>query len=705
MGIVTDSVKDFIVNSGFTFFRGDVFCETASEELQVDKDAVQKYLDKLVAEGFLVIQNNKYVRSEQVGLFAGELHVKPQGFGFVLIGADKPDIYVSRENMNNALHGDRVLVKMIEKGKNKKPEGSIAEILTRGIKNVVGTVIKGKGGSFIVPDDERLGQTLDVESIIHLGQTVMEEAISGQKVVARFDGNLKSGRVHVTEILGSPVKVGIDILSIIRAHNLYEEFPHEVLTETKKVVRQPSEKEISKRVDLCNKVLITIDPEDAKDLDDAVSLVKKKDGTFELGVHIADVSHYIAEGGELDKEAFKRGTSVYFPNMVLPMLPRDLSNDICSLNPSVPRLALSVFMTIDRNGHISDHRIVESIIKVHTRFCYAEVQAILDGDKEKCKTHKETVAIIKNMAELTVLLENIRRKRGEVILDVPEPKIVLDPQTGKISDVIAYPHLLSHRIIESFMILCNEVVAGKMCELEMPFVYRIHEKPDPVKVSRFVDVLKPFAVEHKITPEHVTGHQYQKMIGGLEAGIRPIICSLALRSMQKAKYAPECVGHFGLGAKHYTHFTSPIRRYPDLIVHRIIKLMINRKLSSHKIGELHEFVSEASIQSSKTELAAKEAEREVDDLKRAEYMSERLGEKFTGHISGIADFGAFVYLPNTVEGLIKIENMPDDNYNFNERQMVLVGRKRSYKMGDQIDVTVAGVNMARRQVEFAAVRN
>ena len=567
-------------------------------------------------------------------------------------------------------------------------------------RNIVGTYIKGNGTtSFVIPDDERLPQSFDVRSIADRGQTVMPSVISGQKVVAVFAGE----KVNVVEVLGTGEKLGTDILGIIRSYNLYQEFPNEVAAEAVRVARLPSAEEISRRTDLRKKTLITIDPEDAKDLDDAVSLTKNGDGTYELGVHIADVSQYVTEDSELDREAFKRGTSVYFPNMVLPMLPEQLSNFICSLNPNEDRFALSVFMTIDRSGEVLKHRVVESVINVQTRFAYDEVQKILDGDTELGKKHKKIVPMLKDMAELTLILEKVRRKRGEVIFDVPEPKIILDPDTGKICDVIAYPHELAHRIIESFMVQCNEVIAQFAESHSFPFVYRIHEKPDQLKVAKLVDTLKPFAVKHNINPQSPTGHAYQKMISGLDDNIRPIISSLSLRSMQKAKYAPQCVGHFGLGAKHYCHFTSPIRRYPDLVIHRIVKLFINRKLSSHVINELNDFVISASDQSSKTELTATEAEREVDNLKRAEYMSDHIGEKFSGTISGIMDFGVFVYLPNTVEGLIKIDNMPQDNYRYNESHSTLTGRKRTFKMGDAIDIICIGVNMARRQVEFAAV--
>lgn len=631
------------------------------------------------------------LRDTKRGLIEADLQMTARGIGFAIVGSGADDIFIGRDGLNGAVDGDRVLVSM-KPNSGRRAEGIVAQILERRIRNIVGTVIQSKNTVFIVPDDERFGQNLEVR-LTKSQRNSGGGFSSGDKVVARFDEDFKSGRVHIIEDLGATGKVGVDILSIIRQHNLYEEFTSNVVAEAQKVAIPASEAEIKRRVDLRAKKIVTIDPEDAKDLDDGISLEQNIDGTYELGVHIADVSHYVLPDSELDKEAFKRGTSVYFPDRVLPMLPKQLSNDICSLHPNVDRLALSVIMKISPSGDVLDHKITESIINVKQRYSYAQVQEILDAGTDE---------MLKTAGELTVALEKKRHASGEVVFDVPEPKIILDEKTGKIKDVIAYPHFLSHRIIESFMVLCNEVVAKKYSDLNAPFVYRIHEKPDTLKVARFVEMLKPFAVDHKINPEYPTGHAYSAMLKSLSSEIKPIISSLALRSMKKAKYLETCIGHFGLGAEYYCHFTSPIRRYPDLVIHRIIKLMLNGKLTNQKINELKEFVIDAAEQSSKTELAATEAEREVDNLKRAEFMSDKIGEQFSGTVSGIQDFGVFVYLPNTVEGLIKIDNMPPDKYTFNEKQMLLVGTKHTWRMGDRIDVIVAGVNIARRQVEFKA---
>ena len=617
----------------------------------------------------------------------GILSVTKQGYGFVAVEGEDGDIFIPQEKLNGALHSDVVEISI------NKTKGEVIKVVKRTLKNVVGTIMKGKHGAFVIPDDPRLGEGFN---LIGVTNDLVEK-----KVVAKLVGDHTA---KIEEVLGSEDEVGVDIISIIRSYNLYEEFPKEVEDEAKKVAKPPTEREIERRLDLRDKTVITIDPFDAKDLDDAISLEKNAEGMWELGVHIADVTHYVKEGSDLDREAYARATSVYFPDRVIPMLPKVLSNDVCSLNPNVDRLTLSVIMTIDPLGAVIERKITESIININQRFSYEEVQTILDDNLlsiELRKKHKKLLPLFDEMVALTKVLEKVRRARGEVTFSIPEPKILLDGETGKIRDVVAYPHLLSHRIIESFMILCNEVVAKKMCELEMPFIYRTHEKPDPMKVATFVDMLTPFKVEHRLTSAGATGFDYMHLIENLDENLKPIISQMALRSMQKAKYSEKNTGHFGLGASFYSHFTSPIRRYPDLVIHRIIKMMINRELSSHKLEELRDFVKEASIHSTKMEIQATEAEREVENLKRAQYMRDRIGEKFHGTISGIKDFGVFVYLPNTVEGLVRIENMPSDSYRFDEKQGLLIGKRRTFKMGDKLDVIVSSVNMQQRKVEFA----
>lgn len=490
------------------------------------------------------------------------------------------------------------------------------------------------------------------------------------------------------------------IESIMKKYRLMPAFPAAVLQEAERVSKLKIDTCMHNRIDLRGLPIITVDPADARDLDDAISLVDNPDGTMTLGVHIADVSEYVTADSLLDQEAYRRGTSVYFPDRVFPMLPPQLSNGVCSLNPNEPRLALSVFMTLDKKYNLVNYQIKKSLIQSTTRFSYEEVQNILDGKAD----HPHRTMLLK-MAEITKKFEHDRQARGEITFNVPEPKIVLD-EKGQIASVYSQPHNLSHRIIETFMIMTNEVVAEHCHKLRLPFVYRIHEKPDPIKVIRFLSALTPFNVKHQIDFENATGFQYQNMLDQIkDENVKIVVSSLALRSMQKAKYDPHCVGHFALGATYYCHFTSPIRRYPDLLIHRIIKMYLDNQLNRQQIDRLNAYVVAASQQSSQTELDAVAAEREVDALKCAEYMQAHIGETFDGVVNGITDFGVFVYIPaNTAEGLVRTENLPDDNYLYHDGTMQMIGKKSKIKMGDPLKVTVIGVNLHKSKIEFTTIK-
>ena len=533
---------------------------------------------------------------------------------------------------------------------------------------------------------------------IFIAKDNLNGAVDGDIVEIRFKKKKFNGHrdAEIVHVISHNVK-NVNMASIMKKYNLSDDFPSAVINEAQKVVNLKIEDAMINRHDLRNLPVITIDPADARDLDDAISLVDNPDGTMTLGVHIADVSEYVSEGSELDKEAYRRGTSVYFPDRVIPMLPTQLSNGVCSLNPNEPRLTLSVLMTLDKFYNIIDYKIKKSVIQSVTRFSYDEVQAILDGQRHK---HRE---MLLKMSEIAQKHERDRKERGEVAFQVPEPKIILD-ENGQIASVYSQPNNLSHRIIETFMIMTNEIVAKHFNNLNLPFVYRIHEKPDSIKVIRFLNTLTPFEIKQKIDFEHPNGHDYQNMLDGIQDdNVKIIVSMLALRSMQKAKYDPNCVGHFALGAPYYCHFTSPIRRYPDLLIHRIIKMFLDSKLNSHKIEELNNFVAEAAIQCSQTELDSVEAEREVDNMKRAEYMQAHLGETFAGVVNGITEFGVFVYIPaNTAEGLVRIENLPNDDYTFNESTMQMIGKKSKIRMGDPMMVTVIGVNLRKSKIEFSA---
>lgn len=534
---------------------------------------------------------------------------------------------------------------------------------------------------------------------IFIAKENLNGAVDGDIVEVRYKKKKFRGRpdAEVVRVIAHQNQPAT-IESIMKKYKIVADFPATVLQEANKVATKKITECMHNRVDLRELPIITIDPADARDLDDAISLIDNTDGTMTLGVHIADVSEYVKPGSALDQEAYRRGTSIYFPDRVIPMLPTQLSNGVCSLNPNEPRLTLSVMMTLDQDFNIISYNIQKTLIQTRTRFSYDEVQDILDG-----KVNHAFRDTLLKMAAITQKIEHDRQVRGEITFNVPEPKIVLDDK-GQIASVYSRPHKLSHRIIETFMIMANEVVAEHCNKLKLPFVYRIHEKPDPIKVIRFINTLKPFNIKHRIDFEDVNGHQYQNMLDQIEdENIKIIVSSLALRSMQKAKYDPNCVGHFALGATYYCHFTSPIRRYPDLLIHRIIKMHIDGQLTNQQIKQLKPFVLAASVQSSQTELDAVAAEREVDDLKCAEYMQAHIGETFAGVVNGITDFGIFVYIPeNTAEGLVRTENLPNDNFRYHDGTMQMLGKKSKIRIGDPINVTVIGVNLHKCKIEFTA---
>lgn len=534
---------------------------------------------------------------------------------------------------------------------------------------------------------------------IFIAKENLNGAVDGDIVEVRYKKKKFRGRpdAEIVRVIAHQTQPAT-IEGIMKKYKIVADFPATVLQEANRVATKKITDCMHNRTDLRELPIITIDPADARDLDDAISLVDNPDGTMTLGVHIADVSEYVKPGSALNQEAYRRGTSIYFPDRVIPMLPTQLSNGVCSLNPNEPRLTLSVMMTLDQNYNMVGYDIQKTLIQTRTRFSYDEVQEILDGNVN----HAFRDTLLK-MAAITQKVEHDRQTRGEITFNVPEPKIVLD-EKGQIASVYSRPHKLSHRIIETFMIMANEVVAEHCNKLKLPFVYRIHERPDPIKVIRFINTLKPFNIKHQIDFEDVNGHQYQNMLDQIQdENIKIIVSSLALRSMQKAKYDPNCVGHFALGATYYCHFTSPIRRYPDLLIHRIIKMHIDGQLNNQQIKQLKPFVLAASQQSSQTELDAVAAEREVDDLKCAEYMQAHIGETFAGVVNGITDFGIFVYIPeNTAEGLVRMENLPNDNYRYHDGTMQMLGKKSKIRIGDPINVTVIGVNLHKCKIEFTA---
>ncbi len=552
----------------------------------------------------------------------------------------------------------------------KDAKGEIIRILERGNKTVIGIYEDSKNFGFVVSDDKKIYQDIFIpkgdKNGAKTGQVVIAEIVT-------YPEKRRNPEGRVIEILGNKEDKGIDILTIIKKNKLPEEFPPKVQSYADNISEAIPEEEYKRRKDLRDLTIVTIDGEDAKDLDDAISLEKLPNGNYYLGVHIADVSHYVKEKNPLDKEALKRATSVYLIDRVIPMLPKKLSNGICSLNPKIDRLTLSCFMEIDKNGKVVDHKVVESIIKSTERMTYTDVTKILrDEDEETINKYSNLVDYFKLMEELCKILYKRRLKRGAIDFDFEECKIILD-EKGKPIEIKPYERAIANRIIEEFMLVCNETIAEHMFWSNLPFVYRIHEDPDEEKLMHFNEFVHNLGYvirwNNDIHPKSLQSI-IEKVKGEKE---ETVVSTLLLRSLKQARYSPECIGHFGLAARYYCHFTSPIRRYPDLIIHRIIKEYINGQIDDKRATRLTTEVEYASKQSSEMERVAQEAEREVDDLKKAEYMSERIGEEYEGIISSVTNFGMFVELPNTIEGLVHISTLSDDYYIYDERRLSLIG--------------------------------
>lgn len=565
---------------------------------------------------------------------------------------------------------------------------------------VVGTYERSKNHyGFVIPDDSKLSHDIFIPVERSMG------AVDGHKVVVEitdFGSKLKSPEGRITEILGYENDPGVDVLSIIKGYDLPTQFPEKVLKQADKVKDEATEEDIQGRLDLRDLKMVTIDSEEAKDLDDAVSVYK--DGEYYvLGVHIADVTHYVQEHSALDKEALKRGTSVYLVDRVLPMLPPRLSNGICSLNENVDRLTLSCIMTFDKMGKLINHDIAESVIRTNRRMTYATVNGIIeDNDKELMEEYRELVPMFFLMKELAGILRNKRLKRGAVDFDLPETKITLDDK-GRPVDIRPYDRNEATRIIEDFMLAANETVAEHYRRRELPFIYRVHEKPDPEKIHKLEIFIRKFGYSIKVKNDEVHPKELKKLLERIkDTPQEALISSITLRSMQRAKYSTDCLGHYGLSCKYYCHFTSPIRRYPDLQIHRIIKESLHGKLKDERILHYHKILDEVAARSSSRERLADEAERETDKLKKAEYMQECIGEEFEGVISGVTNWGIYVGLPNTIEGLVHISKIEGDYYDYDEDNYELTGKSTGsrYTLGQRVRVRVSDVDLSLRAVDF-----
>ncbi len=663
------------------------------------RSELMEVLDSLVADGTIgVSKKGKYMKPENVAL-VGTFESTSRGFGFVVIPDREDDIFVKANDTMNAFYHDKVKVVITtEKNGGKRAEGKIVAIVEHEVKEVVGTFQKNRTYGFVIPDNAK------INCDIFIPQEFMNGAVEGSKVVASisdYGSQSKNPQGKVTEVLGHIDDPGVDIMSIIKAYDLPVEFPESVKKAINDIPDVVSEKDKAGRVDLRNVQMVTIDGEDAKDLDDAVS-ISKEGPVYHLGVHIADVSHYVTEGSALDKEALKRGTSVYLVDRVIPMIPHKLSNGICSLNQGEDRLALSCLMDIDEKGNIVGHRICETVINVDRRMSYTSVKKILvDNDTNEIMKYKELVPMFHMMEEAAELLRKKRFARGSVDFDFPESKIILD-ENGHPTDIKPYDRNVATKIIEDFMLAANETVAEDYFWQDMPFLYRTHENPDPEKMRKLATFINNFGYTLRLTDD-LRPKEIQKLLSEIEGSdAENLISRLTLRSMKKAKYTTECVGHFGLAAKYYCHFTSPIRRYPDLQIHRIIKENLHGGLSPKRAAHYDAILPDVAVRTSAMERRAADAERDTDKLKMAEYMEQFVGETFDGVVSGVTAWGVYVELPNTIEGMVSINNMKGF-YTFDEEHYEMVGElgNRSYKLGQKVKVVVIGTDKILRTIDFA----
>lgn len=679
-----------------------------------DKRTLAKTLDGLAKQGKLgKLKNGDYVLNFEPELIKCTLLGTSKDYAFARpITKDKDkdnDIFISVANLNDACHGDVVMVEVGVTGKDRKykremplvakdkREGRVVQILERGFKVIVGIMsINENGVATVLPDDRRFGES------VYVAPDDVNGAKTNTKVVLDiidYPSPIKMARGRVREILGDPNDVRVTTLSIIRSFNLFEEFPKEVEDEAKKVAIPVENDDKINRKDFRNRLIITIDGDDAKDFDDAISVTKNGEN-YELGVYIADVSHYVKPNSKLDEEAFKRGTSVYFPDHVLPMLPVELSNGICSLNPNEDRFVLAVEMLISPVGKILDYKINKGIIKSSYRMTYKKVTKILQGDKELTNQYKDLAPMLFLMADLAKILIARRNNAGQLDFDIPEPEIILN-KDGTVADIHRKPRELSDRIIEQFMVLTNEVVARHFDNMKLPFVYRVHEIPTTERVNKFKAFAGSLGLKFCASGKEPSPKDFQVLLRESESqDYSTALSKVMLRSMQKARYETENLGHFGLALKDYCHFTSPIRRYPDLTIHRIISEMIDGKLNAKRVKELEDFVINSAEHSSTTERQAEEAERTVDDQKATEWMSTKIGEVFDGVVSGVSPNGFFVELDNTVEGFVGLDRLPQGHYEYNEARYSISGVGQVYKIGDRIRVRVVSTDVALRHVNF-----
>lgn len=695
----------------FEFFKDKDYTPMKAKEiaiiLGVPKNEYNDFLNilKELEDEYKIRKNrkNRYIIVEEQ-YYEGYYRKNQKGFGFVKVNEE--EIYISKEDSLNALNEDKVLIQIIkEKSKDHNAEGKIVKILKHEKDTVVGIFQKNQNFGFVIPDDKKFGTD------IYISKKNFGKARNNHKVLVKITKYPKDGKKaegEIIEVLGNVNEAGVDMLSLIKEHKLPARFPDQVVEEAKRCGNHIDKKDIPNRVDLRDKIIFTIDGEDAKDLDDAVRVEKLENGNYRLDVHIADVSYYVKEDSLLDREALIRGTSIYMLGRVIPMLPRELSNGICSLNAGEDRFTLSCSMEIDNRGKVVSSEIYKGIIKVAERMSYTDVQKIIDEtDEELLQKYSKYIQEFKNMEELAHILKTRRLENGYLNLEIPESKIDLDVD-GYVTNISRYETTFAHEIIEQFMLTANETIAEKFFWLDAPFIYRVHEKPDIEKVQELNRFLWNFGLNIKANKDNIYPKEFSKVLEEIKGKEEEkVISTLILRTLKVARYEAENQGHFGIASKYYCHFTSPIRRYPDLFIHRIISkyLEYNYVVDDKFIEKYKEEAENRANQSSEREKIATLVEREAEDIKKSEYMESRIGEEYEGIVSSITPFGMFVELENTVEGLIRFENLGNEYFIYDEEKKRLIGEHSNtvYKIGDKVNIRVISANKLLRQIDFELV--
>nr|WGD65397.1 ribonuclease R [Bacillus subtilis] len=707
--------KEAFMEKLLSFMKEEAYKPLTVQELEemlniTEAEEFKELVKALVAleeKGLIVrTRSDRYGIPEKMNLIKGKISAHAKGFAFLLPeDTSLSDVFIPPNELNTAMNGDIVMVRLNSQSSGSRQEGTVIRILERAIQRVVGTYTETRNFGFVIPDDKK------ITSDIFIPKNGKNGAAEGHKVVVKLT-SYPEGRMNaegeVETILGTTktTRALIFYRSFISTV-LPGEFPADAMEQASSTPDTIDEKDLKDRRDLRDQVIVTIDGADAKDLDDAVTVTKLDDGSYKLGVHIADVSHYVTENSPIDKEALERGTSVYLVDRVIPMIPHRLSNGICSLNPKVDRLTLSCEMTINSQGQVTEHEIFQSVIKTTERMTYSDVNKILvDDDEELKQKYEPLVPMFKDMERLAQILRDKRMDRGAVDFDFKEAKVLVDDE-GAVKDVVIRERSVAEKLIEEFMLVANETVAEHFHWMNVPFIYRIHEEPNAEKLQKFLEFVTTFGYVVKGTAGNIHPRALQSILDAVRD--RPeetVISTVMLRSMKQAKYDPQSLGHFGLSTEFYTHFTSPIRRYPDLIVHRLIRTyLINGKVDEATQEKWAERLPDIAEHTSSMERRAVDAERETDDLKKAEYMLDKIGEEFDGMISSVTNFGMFVELPNTIEGLVHVSFMTDDYYRFDEQHFAMIGERTGnvFRIGDEITVKVVDVNKDERNIDFEIV--